>query len=301
MTGRQLLAGLFGGGLAVSLWIFISGLRDAGVGNETEAPRFARMFDGLSFRRLARQRHRIAGCTAGTVSLTLWTGWPTMIPIGFAACWFLPRLLGPDRESRAQADLSEAVATFAEMLRDTLTVAAGLQQAVLAVCPLAPAPIAAACRRLVEAVESGTPMAMAIAGWADDVADRDADNVAAALIIAVKKQSGNTAAVLGTMAATARDYAAIRRQATADQAKVRTSARIVIGTIIGLITLLIVADGTYMQPYDTALGQLVLLVAASLFGLGLAWMNRIMHPAPAPRILTGLQRLASQSEEVRTW
>jgi Flp pilus assembly protein TadB len=206
-------------------------------------------------------------------------------------------LLVSPPDSRARS----AVATFAEMLRDTLSAAAGLQQTLLAVCPLAPAPIAEACRQLADDVQTGVPLPKAIAAWADELADQDADTVAASLIIATKQQSGNTAAMLSSIADTARDYASIRRRAMAAQAKTRTSGRIVITTVLTLIAGLVAADRGFMRAYDSATGQLVLVVVALLFGVALRWMDRLMHPAPRPRILTGLGELAGRQREVRTW
>src|SRR5882672_11161519 len=99
------------------------------------------------------------------------------------------------------------------MLRDTLSAAAGLQQTLLAVCPLAPAVITGPCARLADQVATDTPLPTALADWAEEIGDGNADVVAACLIIDAKRQSGNTAGVLSNLAATARDYAGIRRRA----------------------------------------------------------------------------------------
>jgi tight adherence protein B len=300
MTITSLLAGLFGAGAMAGLALLAAGLRGytLGVGS---SPVWSGALGRIDPRRLSGQGRRIAVCAAVAAAVTLWTGWPTMLPIAFVAGWCLPRVLGPDRQSKAVIETSEAIATFAEMLRDTLSAAAGLQQTLLAVCPLAPAPIAEACRQLADDIQSGTPLPKAIAAWADELADQDADTVAASLIIATKQQSGNTAAMLSSIAETARDYAAIRRRAMAAQAKTRTSGRIVISTVLTLIAGLVAADREFMRAYDSATGQLVLVIVAVLFGVALRWMDRLMHPEPAPRILTGLGELASRQQEVRTW
>ena len=70
-------------------------------------------------------------------------------PAGSSApCWTgsgarraLPRVLGRDPEHARRVARIEAVATWTEMLRDTLSAAAGLEQAILATAPLAPVAI----------------------------------------------------------------------------------------------------------------------------------------------------------------
>jgi len=300
MTDAPLLAGLLGGGVAVGLSLLVAGFRGYSLGFSS-SPIWSAALGRIDPRRLSGQGRRVAACGVAAAVVTLWTGWLAMAPIMFAASWCLPKILGPDRQSKVVIEASEAVATFAEMLRDTLSAAAGLQQTLLAVCPLAPAPIAEPCRRLADDIQSGTPLPKAIAAWADEIADQDADTVAASLIIATKQQSGNTAAMLSSIADTARDYAAIRRRAMAAQAKTRTSGRIVIGTVLTLTAVLVAADRGFMRAYDSGTGQLVLVVVAVLFSVALRWMDRLMHPAPAPRILTGLGELAARQQEVRTW
>ncbi len=301
MNGTQLLGGLFGTGIAIGLLTIVKGLR-SGAGELPAAPsRWASLAASLSPRRLTGQKPRVAACVAGAAGLVTWTGWPAMAVIGFLALWHLPRILGPDRVSRHAIELSDAVATFAEMLRDTLSAAAGLQQAVLAAAPLAPEPITAPCTRLAEQIDSGTPLAQAVAAWADQVADRHADVVAGCLIIASRRQSGNTAAVLNNVAASAREQASIRRRAVASQAKPRTSVRVTICVVLALFGMLMFGDPPFMAPYNTLHGQVVLVVASGVFGVALLWMDKILHPDPEPRVLTHLATIADSRQAVAAW
>ncbi|MEY9855088.1 tight adherence protein B [Catenulispora sp. GAS73] len=301
MNGTQLLGGLFGAGTAIGSLVIVKGLRPAVEGASAAPSRWASLAASLSPRRLTGQKPRVAGCAAGAAALLAWTGWPAMAVIGYLALWHLPRVLGPDRMSRHAIELSDAVATFAEMLRDTLSAAAGLQQAVMAAAPLAPEPITAPCMRLAEQVDTGTPLAEAIAVWADAIADRHADAVAGCLIIASRRQSGNTAAVLNNVAASAREQASIRRRAVATQAKPRTSVRITICVVLALFGVLMFGDPAFMAPYDSLRGQVVLVAAAGVFGVALRWMDTILHPEPEPRVLTNLAAVATTRQEVAAW
>ena len=301
MNGTQALGGLFGAGTATGLLAIIKGLRPGPEVTSKMPSRWTSLAARLDPRRLTGQAPRVAVCAAGAAGLAAWTSWPIMTVIGFLALWHLPRVLGPDRASQHAIELSDAVATFAEMLRDTLSAAAGLQQAVLASAPLAPEPITEPCAALAERVEGGMPLAEAMALWADQVADRHADVVAGCLIIASRRQSGSTAAVLNAVAASAREQASIRRRAVASQAKPRTSVRVTICVVLALFGVLMFGNPPFMDPYGSLLGQVVLTVAASVFGVALRWMDKILHPEPEPRVLTHLAKVAMARQEVAAW
>ena len=99
-----------------------------------------------------------AGVIAGAL-----TGWPVgglLVAVGVLA---LPDLLGPDRASAARVERMEAVATWTEMLRDTLSAAAGLEQAVLATAPLAPPALRDPVQALAGRIRSGQPSAGGVA------------------------------------------------------------------------------------------------------------------------------------------
>ena len=77
----------------------------------------------------------------------------------------------------------------------------------------------------------------------------------------------------------------MRRQVEAERAKPRTTAR-----AVTLITLGVVAfgalNGTYLAPYTTPLGQLVLTVITLGFAAALGWMRAITLSTPDPRLFT---------------
>lgn len=78
----------------------------------------------------------------------------------------------------------------------------------------------------------------------------------------------------------------MRRRVEADRAKPRATAR-----AVSLITLGVVAVGalnkTYLAPYGTPLGQLVLAGIAVSFVGALAWTRALTLSRPAPRLLAG--------------
>ena len=89
---------------------------------------------------------RVAGALAAAAAAGLLTRWPVGAVLAGAATWLLPRVLGADRHHQQAMARTDAVASWAEMLRDNLAAAAGLEQAILAAADVAPQPIAAEVR-----------------------------------------------------------------------------------------------------------------------------------------------------------
>ena len=100
---------------------------------------------------------------------------------------------------------TEAVAAWAEMLRDTLA-AGGFREAILASRRVAPAPIAAQVGELAERSEYA-PLGVALRQFAHAVDDPVADHVVAALVVATERQAAGLRDMLGRIAASAREQA----------------------------------------------------------------------------------------------
>src|SRR6185503_17879163 len=104
----------------------------------------------------------------------------------------------------------EAVATWTELLRDTLSSAAGLEQAIAATAVVAPDPIRAQVRTLAGAVRGGVRLPHALRAFAADLADPTADLVVRALAQAAGHHGGQLTDCLTSLATTAREQAQIR-------------------------------------------------------------------------------------------
>jgi hypothetical protein len=75
-----------------------------------------------------------------------------------------------------------------------------------------------------------------------------------------------------------------RREIEADRAKPRATARWV--TLITITVLAVLAlTGSYVAPYRTAFGQLLLAVLLGAYVATLVWMRRMAVAAPLPRFL----------------
>lgn len=234
---------------------------------------------------------KLAGATLAAVAVFVLTGWPVGAVIAAAGQWYLPAMLGPDRGYQQRLATIDAVATFTEMLRDTLTAASGLNQALTVACRNAPSAIRPAADSLTRQLqEPGVKTRDALRTFAHEIGDPTADLVALALAHAAEHPTRDLAALLGSLAATAREQAAMRTRITVARARTRTAVRVVVGTTLGLAAILLVADRRFLEPFATAEGQLVLLLIGGLFAAGFCWLaqlGRVREPgrlwAPDPR------------------
>ncbi|MFC7305126.1 type II secretion system F family protein [Streptomyces monticola] len=275
MTHSGLLGLLLGAGFAGASWLIVHGALYG-----PAEPRSAR-------RRLRLRVSTRQGVTAGLAAVLVGavTGWPVAGLLALVAVLALPRLLGPDRQAAARTAKLEAVATWAEMLRDTLSAAAGLEQAILATAPIAPPPLREAALRLAERIENDEPLGDALRAFADEVDDGTCDMVVTALVMAAERQARQLAALLGQLAASTREQVTMRLKIEAGRGRVRTSVRVITATTLAMGAGLVILNRPYLDPYSTAEGQLVLAFVGGLFGLAFWWLLKIATLKEEPRIL----------------
>ncbi|WP_091679400.1 type II secretion system F family protein [Amycolatopsis marina] len=221
-----------------------------------------------------------AGVLTGAV-----TGWIVGAVLATAAVWFLPRLVGPDRAHTRRVARIEAIASWTEMLRDVLSAAAGLEQAILATAKLAPAAIRGEIAALAARLESGQRLAAALRALARELDDPTADLVLAALVLAAEHQARQLGDLLGSLATTAREQAAMRMRVETGRARTRTSVRVIVVTTLAFAAGVVVFNRAYLDVYNTPTGQVVLLLLGGLFAGGFVWLARIATSGAQPRVL----------------
>lgn len=272
---------LLGAGAGLGMVLILLGLRGV------EARRSATP----KLTRASAERHnlRLAVAVGAAVLVGAATGWPVAALLAGAACWGIPALFTESKAQAATTARVEAVAGWAEMLRDTMAGAAGLEQAIAATAPVAPLPI----RRDVAALAARLDrerLAPALRAFADEVADPTCDMVVAALLLAAEHQASRLGELLGTLAVAAREQATMRLRVEAGRARTRTSVKVIVGVTLGLALFLAILNHGYLSPYDSAVGQLVLLVVGGLFAAAFAWLAKMTRPAEPARFLAGARR-----------
>ncbi|MDI5974031.1 type II secretion system F family protein [Streptomyces sp. SL13] len=222
----------------------------------------------------------LSGVLTGAV-----TGWPVGALLAAAAALCLPQVLSRDGGARVRTETLEATAVWAEMLRDTLSAAAGLEQAVLATASIAPPALRPYTMALAVRVEEGLPLAGSLRDFADEVADPVVDTVVAALVMASERQARRLADLLGSLASSTREQVAMRLRIDAGRARVVTSVRVVTATTLGMAVGLVLLNRPYLQPFSGLEGQSVLALVGGLFAGGFAWLNKVARFTEEPRIL----------------
>ena len=269
------LAGFSVGVLAAAgVWIAIAGHRGVAV-KETATRRSFRWEDVW---------WRAAIVVAALVAGWVLTGWPAAGGVAAGCATVAPLLSGTRRNRQRIEARSDAVAAWAEMLRDTISSHAGLREAIAVTARVAPTPIRAEVQALAVRAERDS-LPGALRRFADEVADPVADLVVASLVIAAERQAQRLAELLSEIAKSAREHAAMRSRVETGRARTYASSRALMAITFGLAVVLILFSPQFMQPYDTFTGQLVLLGIGALFAGALWSLVQLGRPATAPRLL----------------
>ncbi|MDF5751267.1 type II secretion system F family protein [Spongiactinospora sp. TRM90649] len=213
------------------------------------------------------------------------TGWPVMAGGAVLLVLAWRGLSGGAAEERSAMRRLEGLAAWTESLRDTIAGAAGLEQAIPASIRAAAPMLRPHLRAMVDRLHTRMALPAALRLFADELDDPSADLVIAALILNARLRGPGLRDVLGALAVSAREELDMRRRVESERRATRRSVQIVVGTAVGFAVLLVVWNPSYVQEYDDALGQAVLVVVAGLFGAGFAWMRRLARFDKPSRLL----------------
>lgn len=227
------------------------------------------------------------------VAVALLTGWLVALVVVPAAAAGLPVLLSSGGETERIRRL-EAMEEWIRGLAGVLTSGVGLEQALIATLRSTPDPIGPEVNRLVARLRARWSTETALRAFADDLDDATGDLIAANLILGARRRGPGLASVLDALAESVSADVRARRQVEADRAKPRTTARWV--TIITVAVLVVLAfTGTYVDPYKTPFGQLLLAALLGAYVAVLIWMRRMAAGKPLPRFIGA----AAQAEAAR--
>lgn len=215
------------------------------------------------------------GLLAGIV-----TGWPVGGLLAVAAVVGLPALWS-ETAARRVIDHHEAIASWTEMLRDTLHASVGLSQAIVATAAVAPLAVRPAVERLAARLSTGVAVEQALRSLADELDDSTVDMVVCALLLAASAKAQRLADVLGALATTTREQVAMELRVEAVRVSARSSVRMVMAFTVAFVAGVAVLGHTYLAPFGTAQGQVVLAVAGGCDAAGLWLLVRMTRP-PAP-------------------
>lgn len=190
------------------------------------------------------------------------------------------------RTAPDQRVLVEAIAMWTENLRDTMSAASGLEQAIISTEAHAPRAIAPEVRRLVASLRYGR-LDDALRRFADDVGHPTCDFVVAALVAASLHQTKDVALLLGHLADCARSECGLYLRIWVSRARSRAAVRIItvaVATFAGGLTIL---NPGYLAPFASVEGSVVLVSVGCCFAGALVWLNSMARVRTPARFLSG--------------
>ena len=222
------------------------------------------------------------GLIAGLL-VAVFTGWLIMLVVLPLAAVGVPVLVGSENETPIER--LEAMEEWTRNLSATLAAGAGLETALMRTIRSTPPAIRPAVEALCARIRAHVPIESALRSFADDLDDSTGDLIASALILAARQRSEGLVDVLDGLSSTVADDVRNRRAVEAEREKPRTTARWV--TIITLLVLGGLAlTGSYVEPYSSPLGQMLLLVLLSAYAGCLIWMRRTTASKPLQRFIS---------------
>lgn len=235
---------------------------------------------------LVAQRRLIVLSLAASVAVLGVTGWPVAACATALAVLALPKVVS-GRPAAQQIRKLEALELWTRRLADLLVAGRALEQALEQSAarnvPLAIAgPVSALARRLHVAQ---MPSEQALRLFADELDDPVGDRIAAALILVARRRGRGASALLQQLAQLVAKDVSDRREVEAARAEHRTTVRWISGILIAF-TAIAITQRSYVAPFGTPTGQVVLAMVATLYGLALWWLHRLGSSAVGHRFLT---------------
>lgn len=270
LAGALIVAGLIG---------VIVGLRPAPLPEKRPTSRRSRRFRNLD---RTNRMLLLGGLVFGVVAWLI-TGWVLAVAVVPVAAVGLPMLLSAG-SAASRIQRLEAMEEWTRSLAGVLTVGVGLEQALVATLRSTPSPIASEVTRLVARLRARWVTEDALRAFADELDDSTGDLIAANLILGARRRGAGLSSVLEGLAESVAADVRARRQVEADRAKPRATARWVTLISTGVLVILAVS-GSYVEPYKSPLGQVILVTLLSTYVATLVWMKRMAIGRNLPRFL----------------
>lgn len=236
------------------------------------------VFEGVGGNRLA------VGAAAGALVL-LATRWVLLAALVGLLVTFWGRLLHDSRADDERRRI-EGIAKWLEDLRDTLRGSAvGAEEALEQVALRPPDAIALPLRTFARRRRQGFRTEDALADLAEDLAHPTADAAIAAirLVIGGSTSAGRLYGTVSALSAAARAEVTARERIDRTRAVYQSSMKrlVIIGGV--LVAYLKFAGGDLLQPYDTVVGQIVLLVPLTMWLGCVLWLRSLCRYELPPR------------------
>lgn len=184
----------------------------------------------------------------------------------------------------------EAVAIWTENLRDAMSAASGLEQAIIATAHHAPVALEAPIQRLIASLRY-EQIEIGLRRFADEVSHPTCDFVVAALVTASRHQTRDLGHLLTHLSECARAECHLYLRIWVSRARSRTAVRIITSVVAVFILGLFVFDRSYLAPFLSETGVAVAVAVITSFVCSLAWLIRIAEVRTPDRLFQPLEVL----------
>ena len=284
MTRTPLLGSFIGALIATGLFIIVLGARSS---PSSQRPKSAGA-RSASQRMVVNVRALIISSVVGLTIATVSSWW------SIAVLCVLGGLLLPAMHAERRAQIADrrrvgAVASWVETVRDLLSAASGIDEAITRSAQTLP--VSSLIRAEVQALASSASMGglrVGLQRFAASMADPTVDYVAATLVIASERSSGVLHEQLSDAAEVAREQVSVRERVDASRSRMRTASSAIVAVTVVMVVFIIGTQPSYAHWYGRPTGQLVLTVAGTIELIGVWWLARIARPEPGTRITLDL-------------
>lgn len=266
-------------GFTAGILLVVAGIHGTHNNTKTTGSSRARLAE------ISQLRLRIGLAVLFAGAMAFLAPWPVAIALAGFGGFSTPTLLGAQKRRRSAVARTEAVATWAEQLRDTMGSAAGLQEAITTTARVAPKEI----RTEVQALALGMrrhPLGTMMRRFATDIDDPAADQVAVALILASERRGENLTVLLSDVAEAARQEAMMRMRTETSRAQTYSDAKAVTMIVLTVFGLLLVMSRGYLDPFNSATGQFVLAMVGAMWVGAVYGLVKLSEVRRGPRILS---------------
>ena len=272
MASLILFSLLLGAGVGIGILLIIAGARGQAIFPRDET------VDGRGKRRTVTSGNNARRwLLAGTIGAVLWlvTGWLAVgVSVLFVAL-LLPRMFGGQGVRKDFLEKSNAIATWTEMLRDTMAAADGVEEAIAATVPIAPGPIRREVGLLDARRRSEHSLTDALAAFGAEIDHPSADLVVGALTMAAQGEGSDFVGVLTRLSSVTRDEMHMRHQVEASRSQLHTATRVITLVLLATLALLFLLAPGFLEPYGTPFGQFWLIVVGAVITVGIITLDRM--------------------------
>ena len=283
MTPSPLLGSLIGALIASGLFIVY-------LGSQAQVLAFRGPADVGSKRPTFKVNGRAFGAFAcsGLVAVAT-SGWWSIGVLSIVGGVLLPAMHAERKGQVADRRRVAAVASWVETVRDLLSAASGIDEAIIRSAQTLPptSPIRTEVQALASIATMGG-LRNGLRRFAEDMADPTVDYVAATLVIATERSSGVLHEQLSEAAEVAREQVSVRERVDASRSRLRTASSAIVVVTVVMVVFIIGTQPSYATWYGKLTGQVVLTVAGLIELVGVWWLARIARPEPGTRIVLDL-------------